>query len=315
MAFKKIEMVARFQNEVSATFTTYGVIYLSTEASKSITGKFDIYDDEEAGLLTEFTGEAIILPNTNTPCEGDMFYVNGLTFKAAMIVNEVREQALLGRTHYIISFHSTYPQKINSVEEQVIREYTAVYDNIGTDENVVMDNCSVAKLQILTDLYKKLDSGYKNLFYDRKTSTLKVPVTELSNNEEVFLIDKYLLMFMNENRIIDMDNTLKWFKEVLGWYGQIEAKDENNTGLYGCINNIPIEFEALHIAPFTGIHMFKGEPLKMMVGFMLVQGIDQLYQFVKKNGWNQITEVKEQPWGGKTCSVTTTDGSILTFFE
>ena len=113
----------------------------------------------------------------------------------------------------------------------------------------------------------------------------------------------------------DMDNTLKWFKEVLGWYGQIEGRDDNNVGFYGCVNNIPIEIEALHIAPFTGIHMFKGEPVKQMVGFMLVQGVEQLYQYVKKRGWNQITEVVEQPWGGKTCSVTTVDGSILTFFE
>lgn len=114
---------------------------------------------------------------------------------------------------------------------------------------------------------------------------------------------------------LDMDRTLKWFKEVLGWYGVIEERDENNTGLYGCVNNIPIEIEALHIAPFTGIHMFKGEPIQRMAGFMLVQGVNQLYQFVKKNGWNQITEVKVQPWGGKTCSVTTIDGSTLTFFE
>jgi AraC family transcriptional regulator len=113
----------------------------------------------------------------------------------------------------------------------------------------------------------------------------------------------------------NMDNTLHWFKEVLGWYGQIEARDDDYLGTYGCVNNIPIEIEALHIAPFTGIHMFKGEPLKMMVGFMLVQGVEQLYHFVRKNGWNEITEVKEQPWGGKTCSVTTIDGSVLTFFE
>lgn len=113
----------------------------------------------------------------------------------------------------------------------------------------------------------------------------------------------------------DMDKTLKWFKEVLGWYGQIEARDENNVGIYGCVNNIPIEIEALHIAPFTGIHMFKGDSLQMMVGFMLVQGIEQLYAFVKKNGWNQITEVITEPWGGKTCEVTTIDGSVLKFFE
>lgn len=113
----------------------------------------------------------------------------------------------------------------------------------------------------------------------------------------------------------DMDRTLKWFKEVLGWYGQIESRDDKNQGLYGCVNNIPIEIEALHIAPFTGIHLFRGEPLERMVGFMLVQGVEQLYRFVKKNGWNQITDVTEQPWGGKVCSITTIDGSILTFFE
>jgi AraC family transcriptional regulator len=113
----------------------------------------------------------------------------------------------------------------------------------------------------------------------------------------------------------DMGKTLKWFKEVLGWYGQIDARDENGVGIYGCVNNIPIEIEALHIAPFTGIHMFKGDSLKMMVGFMLVQGIEQLYVFVKKSGWNQITEIITEPWGGKTCEVTTIDGSILKFFE
>ncbi|MHB8128773.1 MAG: VOC family protein [Mobilitalea sp.] len=52
-----------------------------------------------------------------------------------------------------------------------------------------------------------------------------------------------------------------------------------------------------------------------MVGFMLVQGVEQLYQFVKQHGWNQITEIKTEPWGGKTCSVTTIDGSVLTIFE
>lgn len=113
----------------------------------------------------------------------------------------------------------------------------------------------------------------------------------------------------------DMDKTLKWFKEVLGWYGQIDARDENGMGTYGCVNNIPIEIEVLHIAPFTGIHMFKGEPLLMMVGFMLVQGVEQLHKYVKNSGWKQITEVITEPWGGKTCEVTTIDGSILKFFE
>lgn len=52
-----------------------------------------------------------------------------------------------------------------------------------------------------------------------------------------------------------------------------------------------------------------------MVGFMLVQGIEQLHAFVKKQGWNEISDINVQSWGGKTCSITTIDGSILTFFE
>ncbi len=113
----------------------------------------------------------------------------------------------------------------------------------------------------------------------------------------------------------DMDQTLEWFTNVLGWYGQIESRDANQVGLYGCLNNIPMEIEALHLAPFTGIHMFQGEPIQRVVGFMLVQGVEQLHSYVKGRGWNQISEVVQESWGGKTCEVTTIDGSILRFFE
>lgn len=113
----------------------------------------------------------------------------------------------------------------------------------------------------------------------------------------------------------DMDKTMDWFKNVLGWYGQIESRDADNTGNYGCVNNLPIEIESLHLAPFTGIHLFKGEPIKRVIGFMLVQGLDELYTYVKSQGWNEITPVITEPWGSKTCMVTTIDGSILKFFE
>lgn len=96
----------------------------------------------------------------------------------------------------------------------------------------------------------------------------------------------------------DMDKTVKWFKEVLGWYGQINSRDNVSQGVYGCVNNIPMEIEALHIAPFTGIHLFQGEPIKRLIGFMLVKGIDELHEYVIKSSWKQITSVVEEEWGG-----------------
>lgn len=113
----------------------------------------------------------------------------------------------------------------------------------------------------------------------------------------------------------DMDKTLDWFENVLGWYGQIEQRDENNIGCYGCVGHMPIEFEAMHIAPFTGIHMFKGAPMNQMIGFMSVQGIDNLYNHIKERGWNDISQIVDEPWGARSCTVKTIDGSILKFFE
>lgn len=113
----------------------------------------------------------------------------------------------------------------------------------------------------------------------------------------------------------DMDRTGKWFKDILGWYFEIDQRNEDGKGTYGCAYSIPQELEALHIIPFTGIHMFYGEPGKGMVAFMLVQGIDKLYEFVKKSSWDQISDVQMQPWGCKTCDITTIDGCVLRFFE
>lgn len=114
---------------------------------------------------------------------------------------------------------------------------------------------------------------------------------------------------------MDMDKTLAWFTDVLGWYGQIDARDENNVGMYGCVNNIPIEFESLGLAPFTGIHLFHGESDQRMIGFMKVEGVEKLHDYVISRGWSELGDVVSEPWGSKSCVVTTIDGSQLKFFE
>ncbi len=113
----------------------------------------------------------------------------------------------------------------------------------------------------------------------------------------------------------DMDKTVKWFEDVLGWYANIDERNNNGTGLYGCATPIPGELIDMKITTFNGIHLFFGEPSQQTVAFMRVEGIVELYNFVKKNGWEEITEVKNQHWGGMECDVTTIDGSIMRFFQ
>ena len=113
----------------------------------------------------------------------------------------------------------------------------------------------------------------------------------------------------------NMDATVQWFKDILGWYGGIDARDENGNGTYGCVLPIPGELVHMQITTFNGIHLFPGEPIKRDAGLILVDSIDKLYAFVQGNGWEEITEIIHQPWGARLCSVTTIDGTVLNFFE
>lgn len=113
----------------------------------------------------------------------------------------------------------------------------------------------------------------------------------------------------------DMDKTARWFEDVLGWYVNIDERNADGVGGYGCALPIPGELVNMKITNFNGLHLFFGEPTNQTVAFMRVEGVDALYSFVKKNGWEQITEVKAQHWGGKECDVTTIDGSVMRFFQ
>ena len=106
-----------------------------------------------------------------------------------------------------------------------------------------------------------------------------------------------------------------WFEEILGWYYNIVERDENGQGCYGAVFEMLPEIEVTHLAPFTGFQMFYGKPEGRVISFMQVQGIEKMHEYIISKGWTQISEVVLQPWGGKTCSLTTIDGYIINIFE
>lgn len=113
----------------------------------------------------------------------------------------------------------------------------------------------------------------------------------------------------------DMEKTCAWFRDVLGWYGDISGRSSDGTAEYGCVFDYPGELIVSGLTPFRGIHLFRGEASKGVVGFMMVQGLEKFRDFVLNNGWEQISEIKPQSWGASECSVTTIDGCIIRVFE
>lgn len=61
--------------------------------------------------------------------------------------------------------------------------------------------------------------------------------------------------------------------------------------------------------------MFYGNPEERVISFMQVQGIEKMREYIISRGWTKISDAVLQPWGGKTCSLTTIDGYIINIFE
>jgi AraC family transcriptional regulator len=114
---------------------------------------------------------------------------------------------------------------------------------------------------------------------------------------------------------MDMDKTAKWFVDMLGWYAGVEARDENDVGIYGSALPFPGELVNMEIVKFNGIMFAKGDPSKRTIGFIGIKGIDDFYNYVINNGWAEITKPEKQFWGGWTSVVTTIDGCQLVFSE
>ena len=113
----------------------------------------------------------------------------------------------------------------------------------------------------------------------------------------------------------DMEKSCAWFRDVLGWYGDICGRSEDGAPLYGCVFDYPGELIVSGLTPFRGIHMFTGDASDGVVGFIHVQGLEKFRHYVLDNGWQQISEIKPQEWGANECCVTTIDGCVIRFFE
>jgi len=145
----------------------------------------------------------------------------------------------------------------------------------------------------------------------------RVENMETKNNLQIYGDRGY---YVKENEPIyvcrNMDETIGWFRDVLGWFGSVIARDENGAGVYGGVHDYPTELVVAHTFPIAGFQLNKGEPSsKGLVGFIHVKGLERLRQYVLKNGWQQITEIQAMPYGVSECFITTIDGCTIGFFE
>lgn len=184
----------------------YGITRISDENS---------YDETDGGFTNEsYEGEVIFLPNIIEPCEGDAFILNVFNENRLFVINQVTQTILKSKPHYVAKFHIEIPEYIEPINKQVVKEFNAIFDNIGTEDKVIISNEEYNLREQYKAIYKEFSDYYVNAFFKKKLTLFEVFFCACTKNTEknVHYIDKFLQKFMEEERIIVMD---KLFKETL----------------------------------------------------------------------------------------------------
>ncbi len=115
-----------------------------------------------------------------------------------------------------------------------------------------------------------------------------------------------------------VEKTLEWYEKTLCWKAHKGMFDENNECCYGCVTldeKTPITSGT---RGFYGFHISKGEPSCQNFGItpmVTVDGLERLYEIIKKSGWKECSDIKNEEWGARTITVKDFNGYYIVFME
>lgn len=170
------------------------------------------FEDDNGGLSNDsYQGELILLPEILTPKEGDAFILNVYDENRIFIVDEVKQPILKSKPHYLISYHIGIPEYLDKINKQVTEDFIAIFDNIGTQDKVIISSNDYDLKENYISIYKELSDYYKDTFFKKKLSIFEILLSEKTRNSNmnIHYIDKFLQKFMNDERIIVMDELLR----------------------------------------------------------------------------------------------------------
>lgn len=161
--------------------------------------------DTEAGLDTSYEGEATILPNTIKPLPNDYFVIGYLHDDYIFRIIEVSFDNIRADNFYKIQFKidANDSEKVQQLNSQVYDKYTCILENIGSENQCIIQQDYIEKLNQIDALYSDMASLYVSIFYNERHNVL---LGELPNGN--LLYDPYMSEFINKHSLLNRKNSI-----------------------------------------------------------------------------------------------------------
>lgn len=156
-------------------------------------------DDEYKGMRIENDNISVIPLDSFEPIVNSFFTLELDNHVYLYRVTKVERTMIRNQSNYKIEYEKAFSDEdteYTEIENQVIDEYTMIYDNIGTDLKSIIKNNTIDDLEKIEKTIKKLNTLYMSQYYDKNTETLifKTP------NEIVY--SPYVSQFINESDVL-----------------------------------------------------------------------------------------------------------------
>lgn len=155
----------------------------------------------DIGLDSNIEGEALILPNTIKPYPNDYFCLYSIGERYLFKITEYQEDMIKSKPFYRINFRFSKildEDTSSDIQEQVIEEYTTIFDNIGTEDKCIIKSSVFSSLDYMHKIRDNLVDNYIRFFYDKINNVMVIKNNVLDKK----IYNKYLNKFLIDNDLL-----------------------------------------------------------------------------------------------------------------
>ena len=170
-------------------------------------------EEEDEGLTSDYSGEAIILPNTIHPTPDDYFIINYLEKKYMFRITNYAYDTIKSNNYYKIEFtiQSVDVDFFNDIENQVVKVYYTQFENIGTDDKVFLTEEDKIDSDKIAAAYDAICQDYLDAYYepmkDPYNTLLFTRESEAWNSDYDYIFDQNLVHFCNKHQLFYKSNS------------------------------------------------------------------------------------------------------------